>query len=145
MFFISALAETNRSPFDLPEAEAELVSGYNVEFSAVGFALFFIGEYTNMIFMSAMAVNLFLGGWYCFSLDNLLVNFFKVPFLTHVIHSWIFSMKVIFVLFVFLWVRAAFPRYRYDQLMDLGWKVCLPLSLGFIIFYSGVLLFLDSF
>jgi len=130
VFFISALAETNRAPFDLPEAEAELVAGYNVEYSAMPFALFFLGEYANMILMSASTTVLFLGGW--------LPPFGFAPF------TWVpgpiwFVAKVIFLLFVFLWVRATFPRYRYDQLMRLGWKVFLPLSLFWVVATAGVL------
>jgi NADH-quinone oxidoreductase subunit H len=136
MFFISALAETNRPPFDLPEAEAELVAGYNVEYSASAFALFFLGEYANIIMMSSLCVILFFGGWispfyYFFGVDNV----FFAPF-------W-FLLKVSFILFVFIWVRAAFPRYRYDQLMRLGWKVFLPLSLGWVVFVSGILVAFD--
>ncbi len=120
IFFVSTLAETNRAPFDLPEAEAELVSGYNVEYSSMTFALFFLGEYANMILMSALTTVLFLGGW--------LAPFGFAPF------TWVpgpiwFAAKISFVLFLFLWVRATFPRYRYDQLMRLGWKVFLPISL----------------
>lgn len=129
MFFISALAETNRPPFDLPEAEAELVSGYNVEYSAAGFALFFIGEYANIILMSALAVVLFLGGW----LSPLAI----VP------APLAFNAKLMAVLFLFIWVRAAFPRYRYDQLMRLGWKVLLPLSLGWVVLTASLLLTFD--
>jgi NADH-quinone oxidoreductase subunit H len=130
VFFISALAETNRAPFDLPEAEAELVSGYNVEYSSMTFALFFLGEYANMILMSAITVILFLGGW--------------LPPLDMVPFTWIpgpiwFALKIAFILFLFLWVRATFPRYRYDQLMRLGWKVFLPLSLAWVIVTAGVL------
>lgn len=127
LFLISMLAETNRPPFDLPEAEAELVSGYNVEYSSAGFALFFIGEYANIIFMSCLCVVLFLGGWSFFSFQYLFYNFFGV---------FIFVIKVIFVLFFFIWVRASFPRYRYDQLMRLGWKVFLPLSFSLFLFNS---------
>jgi NADH:ubiquinone oxidoreductase subunit H len=117
MFFISCLAETNRAPFDLPEAEAELVAGYNVEYSSMGFALFFLGEYANMILMSGLCTLLFLGGW----LPILDLSIFKkIP------GSIWFSIKVILFLFLYIWVRAAFPRYRYDQLMRLGWKVFLP-------------------
>lgn len=121
LFFISILAETNRHPFDLPEAEAELVAGYNVEYSSMLFAMFFLGEYAFMIVMSAMAAILFLGGW--------------LPPADWAIFTWIpgplwFGAKTAFVLFGFLWVRATFPRYRYDQLMRLGWKVFLPLSLA---------------
>jgi len=130
IFFISALAETNRAPFDLPEAEAELVSGYNVEYSSMPFALFFLGEYANMILMSAMTVILFLGGW--------LSPIDLAPF------TWVpgpiwFAAKVSFVLFCFLWVRATFPRYRYDQLMRLGWKIFLPFSLMWVAITAGVL------
>ena len=131
IFFISGLAETNRSPFDLPEAEAELVSGYNVEYSSMPFALFFLGEYANMILMSGTTTILFLGGW--------LPPINLPPF------NWIpgpiwFGGKIAFVLFLFLWVRATFPRYRYDQLMRLGWKVFLPTSLFWVVFTAGVLL-----
>ncbi|MCZ6812787.1 MAG: NADH-quinone oxidoreductase subunit NuoH [Alphaproteobacteria bacterium] len=124
IFFVSTLAETNRSPFDLPEAEAELVSGYNVEYSSMTFALFFLGEYANMILMSALTTILFLGGW--------LAPFGFAPF------TWVpgpiwFAAKISFVLFLFLWVRATFPRYRYDQLMRRGWKVFLPLSLLWVV------------
>jgi len=131
MFYISALAETNRHPFDLPEAEAELVSGYNVEYSAMGFALFFLGEYANMLLMSGMTVILFLGGW--------LPPFSFAPF------TWIpgpiwFGLKLIIFAAGFAWARAAFPRYRYDQLMRLGWKIFLPLSLGLLFLTAGILL-----
>ncbi len=134
IFFVSTLAETNRHPFDLPEAEAELVSGYNVEYSAMAFALFFLGEYANMILMSAMTTILFLGGW--------LPPFNVAPF------TWIpgpiwFAAKIAFCLFIFLWVRATFPRYRYDQLMRLGWKVFLPISLAAVVIVGGVVLAFD--
>jgi NADH-quinone oxidoreductase subunit H len=130
VFFISGLAETNRAPFDLPEAEAELVSGYNVEYSSMPFALFFLGEYANMILMSGMTTVLFLGGW--------------LPLISWGPFGWIpgfvwFAAKVAACLFVFLWVRATFPRYRYDQLMRLGWKVFLPLSLVWLVVTAGVL------
>jgi NADH-quinone oxidoreductase subunit H len=131
MFFISALAETNRHPFDLPEAEAELVSGYNVEYSAMGFALFFLGEYANMLLMSSLTTILFLGGW--------LPLFNVVPF-TWIPSSIWFSFKIcIFVIF-FIWFRAILPRYRYDQLMSLGWKVFLPLSLSYVLLTSSILI-----
>jgi NADH-quinone oxidoreductase subunit H len=130
VFFISALAETNRAPFDLPEGESELVGGYNVEYSAMTFALFFLGEYANMILMSGMTSILFLGGW--------LPPFDIAPF------NWIpgpiwFVLKIALVLFMFLWVRATVPRYRYDQLMRLGWKIFLPFSLFWVILTAGVL------
>ena len=128
VFFISTLAETNRHPFDLPEAEAELVAGYNVEYSAMTFALFFLGEYANMILMSAMTAVLFLGGWLP-PIDTYPLDAVPGPI-------WL-ALKIAFCLFIFLWVRATFPRYRYDQLMSIGWKVLLPLSLANILI-SGV-------
>ncbi len=134
VFVISALAETNRAPFDLPEAEAELVTGYNVEYSAMAFALFFLGEYANMVLMSGMTVILFLGGW--------LPPFDVAPF------NWLpgivwFAIKVSAMLFVFLWVRATLPRYRYDQLMRLGWKVFLPASLAWVVVTAGAIVIFD--
>jgi NADH-quinone oxidoreductase subunit H len=134
VFFVSTLAETNRAPFDLPEGESELVAGYFVEYSSMAFALFFLGEYANMILMSGITVILFLGGW----LPPLSVE----PF------TWIpgvvwFALKVSLVLFCFLWVRATFPRYRYDQLMRLGWKVFLPLSLAWLVLTAGALVLFD--
>lgn len=132
VFFISTLAETNRHPFDLPEAEAELVSGYNVEYSAMTFALFFLGEYANMILMAGMTTILFLGGWLPI-IDVAPLNWIPGPI-------WFF-LKVVFLLFIFIWARAAFPRYRYDQLMRLGWKVFLPFSLGWLVLTAAVLQF----
>jgi NADH-quinone oxidoreductase subunit H len=132
LFFISALAETNRHPFDLPEAEAELVAGYNVEYSSMSFALFFLGEYANMILMSGMTTILFLGGWYAPSNADL---FLLLP------PALWFFIKVLFCLFVFIWVRATVPRYRYDQLMRLGWKVFLPLSLAWVVLVSGYVVY----
>jgi len=126
MFFVSGLAETNRPPFDLPEAEAELVAGYNVEYSAVGFAFFFIGEYANLILMSTLIVIFFLGGW----LPVFALDFFPS-------YGW-FSFKILIFLFLFILVRASVPRYRYDQLMQLGWKTLLPLSLAYLFFASSV-------
>jgi NADH-quinone oxidoreductase subunit H len=132
IFVISALAETNRAPFDLPEGESELVGGYNVEYSAMTFALFFLGEYMNMILMSGMTAVLFLGGWLPpFGIEALAV----VPGVI-----W-FVLKVCFVLFIFLWSRATLPRYRYDQLMRLGWKVFLPLTLLWVVITAGALLY----
>jgi NADH-quinone oxidoreductase subunit H len=128
VFFVSALAETNRSPFDLPEGESEIVAGFFVEYSAMVFALFFLGEYANMILMSGMTTILFLGGW--------LGPFGILPQLGAL---W-FILKVCFCLFVFLWVRATFPRYRYDQLMRLGWKVFLPLSLLWLTLTAAALM-----
>ena len=134
IFFISTLAETNRAPFDLPEAESELVAGYNVEYSSMSFGLFFLGEYGNMILMSSMSTILFLGGW----LPPFESQYFDlIPG-----YLW-FLMKVISLLFVFLWVRATLPRYRYDQLMTLGWKLFLPLSLLWIIITSSFMFFVE--
>jgi len=131
LFFISALAETNRHPFDLPEAEAELVSGYNVEYSAVGFALFSLGEYANMLLMSSCTVLFFLGGWLSpfTSVSTLDITDANIIFGT----LW-FSLKIIFMVILFVWIRAALPRYRYDQLMNLGWKTFLPLTLFYLMF-----------
>ena len=134
IFFISILAETNRSPFDLPEGESELVAGFFLEYSAIPFALFYLGEYGNMILMSAMTSILFLGGW--------LPLFDVAPF------NWIpgpiwFAGKVAFVLFCFLWIRATMPRFRYDQLMRLGWKVFLPFTLFWVVATAGVLIAFD--
>ncbi|MEC7648067.1 MAG: NADH-quinone oxidoreductase subunit H, partial [Pseudomonadota bacterium] len=131
VFIISALAETNRAPFDLPEAEAELVSGYNVEYSSMTFAMFFLGEYANMILMSGMTAVLFLGGWLS-PIDIAPFNWIPGPI-------W-FALKIAACLFIFLWVRATFPRYRYDQLMRLGWKVFLPLSLLWVVLTAGYLI-----
>ena len=124
VFFISTLAETNRAPFDLPEGESELVAGYFVEYSSMSFALFFLGEYANMILMAGMTTILFMGGW----LPPL-----DIPLFTAIPGIVWFVLKVVFILFCFIWVRATFPRYRYDQLMRLGWKVFLPLSLIMVV------------
>jgi NADH-quinone oxidoreductase subunit H len=133
IFFISALAETNRHPFDLPEAEAELVSGYNVEYSAMGFALFSLGEYANMLLMCSLNTILFFGGW-------------LAPFMSDVLsHGFWFSIKICFFVFLFVWIRAALPRYRYDQLMNLGWKVFLPLSLSYLLFSVSILITFNIF
>ena len=134
IFFVSALAETNRAPFDLPEGESELVAGYFVEYSSMTFALFFLGEYANMILMSGMTAVLFLGGWLP-PIDIAPFNWIPGPI-------WFF-IKISLVLFCFLWVRATFPRYRYDQLMRLGWKVFLPLSLVWVVITAGVLVAFD--
>jgi NADH-quinone oxidoreductase subunit H len=128
IFFISTLAETNRSPFDLPEGESEIVAGFFVEYSSMSFGLFFLGEYANMILMSTMTVILFLGGW---------LAPFGLTFLPGAV--WMI-LKICLVLFVFIWSRATFPRYRYDQLMRLGWKVFLPFSLFYLVLVAGVLL-----
>jgi NADH-quinone oxidoreductase subunit H len=130
IFFVSGLAETNRLPFDLVEAESELVTGFNVEYSSIPFALFFLGEYANMILMSAIITILFLGGW--------------LPIISIAPFTWIpgiiwFALKISVLLFAFVWVRGTFPRYRYDQLMRLGWKIFLPFSLLWLVGTAGVL------
>ena len=131
VFFISVLAETNRLPFDLPEAEAELVAGYNVEYSSMTFAMFFLGEYANMILVSAMTTILFLGGYLPpFGIESL-------SFVPGII--W-FMLKIGMLLFIFLWIRATLPRYRYDQLMRIGWKVFLPLTLFWVVLVASVLM-----
>jgi NADH-quinone oxidoreductase subunit H len=132
LFFISALAETNRHPFDLPEAEAELVAGYNVEYSSMSFALFFLGEYMNMILMSGMTSILFLGGWQAP---------FDMPLFTAIPGPVWFALKISACLFVFIWARATLPRYRYDQLMRLGWKIFLPLSLAWVVLTAGYVVY----
>jgi NADH-quinone oxidoreductase subunit H len=133
IFFISALAETNRHPFDLPEGESELVGGFNTEYSSMSFALFFLGEYANMILLSATTVILFLGGW--------LPPFAALAFIPGFI--W-FALKIAACLFVFLWTRATLPRYRYDQLMRIGWKFFLPFSLIWVVLVSGYLIMFDK-
>ena len=131
IFYISMLAETNRHPFDLPEAEAELVSGYNVEYSAMTFALFFLGEYANMLLMSSFSAILFLGGWLP------LIDIFPLNIFPGCL--W-FSLKIILGVVFFIITRATLPRYRYDQLMLIGWKCFLPLSLGYLVFTIGILI-----
>ena len=135
IFFISALAETNRLPFDLPEDESTLVAGFFTEYSSASFVLFFLAEYASMILMSAMTVILFLGGW----LPPF--DIFPLNVLPGVV--W-FTLKIIFILFLFIWVRGTFPRYRYDQLMRLGWKVFLPLSLFWVVATAGFLVIFDK-
>ena len=128
IFFISALAETNRAPFDLPEAEGELSGGYNVEYSSMGFALFFLGEYCSMLFMSGLLVIFFGGGWLS-----------PLPEMVIPGEFW-FALKITFFCYMFILVRASVPRFRYDQLMLLGWKVFLPVTLGYLVFFAGLLL-----
>ena len=131
VFFISALAETNRAPFDLPEDESSLVGGYFTEYSSMLFAMFFLGEYAAMIMMSGMATILFLGGW---------LAPFDIGILNYIPGFVWFSLKTSLILFIFLWVRATFPRFRYDQLMRIGWKVFLPFSLLWVVLTSGFLI-----
>jgi NADH-quinone oxidoreductase subunit H len=142
VFLISSFAETNRLPFDLPEAESELITGYHTEYSAMKFSLFFIAEYANMVTASALISTLFFGGW-------------DIPFMTAdntgavsgllvLLSAVIFLLKVMFFLFFFIWVRWTLPRFRYDQLMSLGWKVLLPIILTYIILIAVLLLVLDS-
>ena len=132
MFFICALAETNRHPFDLPEAEAELVSGYNVEYSAMGFALFFLAEYSNIILMSTIIALFFLGGWNPFPLAGFIPEGITT------------AIKTMFFVTLFVIVRGTLPRYRFDQLMRLGWKVLLPISLACVLLFASILLGFNS-
>jgi NADH-quinone oxidoreductase subunit H len=142
IFLVAAFAETNRLPFDLPEAESELIAGYHTEYSAMKFSFFFIAEYANMVTASALMVTLFFGGW-------------DIPFMTRdnvgPFAWWIslltlaaFFLKVMFFIFLFMWVRWTLPRFRYDQLMALGWKFMLPLALAYIVIIAGVTLALDA-
>lgn len=128
IFLISMLAETNRAPFDLPEAEAELVAGFFVEYSAITFAMFFLGEYSNMLLMSSLIVILFFGGWW---------PFFGINFLPY--EFW-FSLKICFVAFLYIIIRASFPRFRYDQLMNICWKFFLPFNFAYLLFVASFLL-----
>ena len=133
IFFITILAETNRTPFDLPEAEAELVAGFNVEYSSTLFALFFLGEYSSILLMSSFMVILFFGGWLS-----------PIPYyFSH--HSFWLILKTILICILFIFVRGCLPRYRYDQLMNIGWKIFLPFSLSFFYFISAFFLFFDAF
>lgn len=161
LFFIAMLAETNRHPFDLAEAESELVSGYNVEHSSVLFALFFLSEYANIILLCHVASILFLGGWTLpdlyfilkfvdldlyFKFDeffyNIRNNFY---YITWLYHTTVYILKVYLYLFAFIWVRATLPRYRYDQLMRLGWKVFVPLTIGLVFISISLTLIFDGF
>jgi NADH-quinone oxidoreductase subunit H len=135
IFFISVLAETSRHPFDLPEAESELVAGFMTEYSSMAFALFFLGEYANMIMMSALVTILFLGGW---------LPPYDVAPLNMIPGVVWFAFKISACLFVFVWVRATYPRYRYDQLMRLGWKIFLPFSLIWLALTATVLVYTDA-
>ena len=133
IFFVSMLAETNRAPFDLPEAEAELVSGYNTEYSSIIFAMFFLGEYSSMLLMAAIMVIFFFGGW----LPPVILHF-------EIVESFWFFIKITFIAFSYVWVRATLPRYRYNQLMSIGWKIFLPVTFGLLLFYAGLLLLFDG-
>ncbi len=136
VFWIAGIAETNRAPFDLAEGESEIVAGFHVEYSAIGFALFFLSEYASMIMIATIMALLFLGGW--------LSPFEGLPFLNSIFFFvpgffWLL-IKIFFFLFVYLWVRATFPRYRYDQLMRLGWKVLIPITIVWVIVTSLMVL-----
>ena len=135
VFFISALAETNRPPFDLPEAEAELVSGYQTEYSGMMYAMFWLGEYANILLMCAMGTILFLGGWLP-PLDIFPFNAVPGPL-------WMI-LKILFLFFLFALVKAIVPRYRYDQLMRLGWKILLPFSLFYVVLTASYLFYFDK-
>jgi NADH-quinone oxidoreductase subunit H len=141
IFLIAAFAETNRLPFDLPEAESELIAGYHTEYSAMKFSLFFIAEYSNMVTASALLVTLFFGGWDIpFTLwDNMAPWTLGKTLLTGLV----FFLKVVFFLFFYMWIRWTLPRFRYDQLMSLGWKVLLPVALVYIVLIAATLLVLD--
>jgi NADH-quinone oxidoreductase subunit H len=136
IFLVAAFAETNRLPFDMPECETELVGGYNTEYSSMKFAMFFMGEYANMITSSAMMVTLFFGGWTLpwFGLDQPAESL-----MIGVLHIGIFLAKVVAVMFLIIWVRWMWPRFRYDQLMDLGWRRFIPLALANIVLTAGIL------
>ena len=139
IFFISILAETNRVPFDLPEAEAELVAGYNVEYSAFAFAAFFLGEYSNILIMSTIFILLFFGGG-----DYINFGLFQNSFIMTVLYDFFLGLKIILVAFIFVFIRANLPRFRFDQLMFIGWKIFLPIVLGCVIFYPCLFLILGS-
>lgn len=144
IFFISILAETNRAPFDLPEAEAELVAGYNVEYSAITFVSFFLAEYTNILLMSSLFVIFFLGGGLV-EISRINVHTFLSNSLLYSLEQELFfSIKTIIITFFFIFIRANLPRFRFDQLMFIGWKIFLPLTLGFIFFFSGILIAFNS-
>jgi NADH-quinone oxidoreductase subunit H len=128
IYWISAVAETNRAPFDVSEGESELVAGFHVEYSGMGFALFFLAEYANMILVSAIASVLFLGGWLS-PFENIPVLGFVFSFVPGIV--WMLGKMALFI-YLYFWMRATFPRYRYDQIMHLGWKVLIPVALVWI-------------
>ena len=136
VFWIAGIAETNRAPFDLAEGESELVPGFHVEYSSVGFALFFLAEYANMILISALLALLFLGGWLSLFLG---VYFFDYSFFFVLVIVWLLIKLSLFI-FVYLWVRATLPRYRYDQLMRLGWKVLIPVAIVWLVFIATMIM-----
>jgi len=142
IFMVAAFAETNRLPFDLPEAESELIAGYHTEYSAMKFSFFFIAEYANMVTASALMATMFFGGW------DIPISGWEnaAPYtaLKTVATALMFAVKVMFFIFVFMWVRWTLPRFRYDQLMSLGWKFMLPLALGYIVVIASVMLGLDA-
>jgi NADH-quinone oxidoreductase subunit H len=137
IFMVSAFAETNRLPFDLPEAESELIAGYHSEYSAMKFSLFFIAEYANMVTASALMTTLFFGGW---DIPFTLWDNFSGSLVASIATFFVFMAKILLFVFLFMWVRWTLPRFRYDQLMSLGWKVMLPLSLAYILVMAGAIL-----
>jgi len=137
IYLVAGVAESNRNPFDLPEAESELVAGFHTEYSGMRFALFFLGEYANMIVISAVATTVFLGGWL-----PPFPNVAALDFLGYVPGPIWFILKVSLFLFAYIWFRGTFPRYRFDQLMDLGWKWMIPLALANLVLASVVRLWL---
>jgi NADH-quinone oxidoreductase subunit H len=141
IYFISAIAETNRVPFDLPEAETELVAGFHTEYSAMKFALFFLAEYINMFTVSMLATTLFLGGWNVPFLENIVG---RGTFLFGLISALAFLLKVIFFVFIYIWLRGTLPRFRFDQLMNFGWKFLLPLALLNIFLTATLIYFYPS-
>jgi len=140
IFFISILAETNRVPFDLPEAEAELVAGYNVEYSAFTFAAFFLGEYSNILIMSTLYVLFFLGGGDYTNFLFLKTSYNCDSFFFSMLYDFVLGLKIVFIAFIFVFIRANLPRFRFDQLMFIGWKIFLPVALGAVFFYPCFLL-----
>ena len=137
VYFIAGVAETNRAPFDVAEGESEIVAGFHVEYSGTAFAVFFLAEYANMILVAALAATLFLGGWLS-PLPSVLADSIGLPWLAANGLPWLL-LKIAFLLFCFLWIRATFPRYRYDQIMRLGWKVFIPLTIVWLVLIGGLM------